>query len=66
MTTDTTQSEDILATAAAWRAAQTSIRVNRLARKEAARKAADGAALAAVTAAWQAFVVAIKAELGVT
>lgn len=56
--------DDILATAAAWRAAQTSIRVNRLARKEAARKAAGVAALAPVTAAWQAFVVAIKAQLG--
>jgi len=58
--------DDILATAAAWRAAQTSIRANRLARKEAARKAADVAALAAVTVAWQTFVVAIKAQLGVT
>lgn len=58
--------DDILATAAAWRAAQTAIRANRLARKEAARNAADVAALATVTTAWQAFVVAIKAQLGVT
>ncbi len=56
--------DDILATAAAWRTAQTAIRTNRLARKEEARKAADVAALATITAAWQVFVDAVKTQLG--
>ncbi len=56
--------DDILSTAAAWRTAQTAIRANRLARKEAARKAGSVAEIGAVKAQWSAFVVAIKAQLG--
>lgn len=57
--------DDILATAAAWRTAQTAIRAQRLAAKEAARRAVDAAALAAVAAQWSAFVTAIRAQLGI-
>lgn len=57
--------DNILTTAAAWRTAQTAIRANRLACKEAARNASDVAALTTVATEWQAFVVAIKAQLGV-
>ena len=56
--------DSILSTAAAWRAAQTSIRVNRLTCKEAARKANSIADIYAVKSQWQNFVVAIKAQLG--
>lgn len=54
--------DDILATAAAWRTAQASIRAQRLARKEQARTAAD---LAPVATGWAGFVAAIRAALGV-
>lgn len=57
--------DDILATAAAWRSAQTAIRAQRLAAKEAARRATDAAALAAVAGQWTAFVTAIRAQLGI-
>lgn len=56
--------DDILATTAAWRTAQAAIRAQRLAAKEAARKAEDAATLAAVATQWSAFVTAIKAQLG--
>lgn len=56
--------DDILATAAAWRGAQAAIRANRLARKEDARIATDQAAIEAVAAAWVAFLVTIRTQLG--
>lgn len=55
--------DDILATAAAWRTAQTAIRANRLACKEAARKAEAFETIEAVTAQWQAFIVAVREQL---
>ena len=54
--------DDILATAAGWRAAQSAIRAQRLARKEQARTATD---LGPVAAAWAGFVATIRAALGV-
>ena len=57
--------DDILATATAWRTAQISIRSNRLAKKEAARLAADFAALDTVKAEWQGFVALTRGQLGV-
>lgn len=56
--------DDIAATAAAWRNAQSAIRAARLARKEQARTAADAAALATVLAAWAGFVAAVRTQLG--
>lgn len=63
--TATWAADDIAATAAAWRNAQASMRANRLQHKEAARNAADAAALDAVSASWEAFLVAIKTQLGI-
>lgn len=57
--------DDILATSNAWRTAMAAIRLNRLGRKEEARKAMDAAALAVVKAQWDGFVTAITAQLGV-
>ena len=55
--------DSILATATAWRATQAQIRTNRLACKEAARAATTAEELAPVVAQWDAFVVAITAQL---
>ena len=63
--TTTQAADDILAQATAWRNAQNAIRANRLARKEAARAAADLAALGAITAQWNGFLTAIRTQLGV-
>lgn len=54
--------DDILTTARGWRQAQSSIRATRLTCKEQARTATD---LAPVAAAWNGFVVTIRAALGV-
>lgn len=64
--TATWAADNIAATATAWRSAQASLRANRLAKKEAARTAADLAALATVETAWNAFVTAIKQQLGIS
>lgn len=56
--------DDILATSAAWRAAQADIRANRLARKEDVRAAANPAAVDDVLATWAAYVKATRASLG--
>lgn len=64
--TVTWAADSIAATAAAWRAAQASLRANRLAKKEAARTAADLAALATVETAWNTFVTTIKQQLGIS
>ena len=58
--------DSILATATAWLSAQTTIRANRLAHKEAARRAADFDALDLVKAGWTTAVQAIRAQLGIT
>ena len=63
--TTTQAANDIIAQATAWRGAQAAIRANRLARKEAARAAADLAALNAITAQWSGFLTAIRTQLGV-
>lgn len=57
--------DDILATAAAWRGAQSAIRLHRLTGKEAARDAEDAGALATVAGQWRGFVAYVKAQLGV-
>lgn len=54
--------DDILATAAAWRPAKEAIRANRLALKIQAQTATD---LAPLMAQWAAFLVTIRAALGV-
>lgn len=54
--------DDILTTARGWRQAQSAIRATRLTCKEQARTATD---LAPIAAQWDAFLVAIKAALGV-
>lgn len=62
--TDQQAADDIIATGAAWLAAEEAIRAQRLLRKEQARLAPDLAALATVRGAWVAFVAAIRAQLG--
>lgn len=57
--------DDILATAGAWRAAQIAIRTKRMTAKAGARAAAEIDRLEAVKVEWKAFVVAIRAQLGV-
>jgi hypothetical protein len=57
---------DILATAAAWRSAQLSIRSNRLARKEDVRNAAGTDDLATALASWAGFVSNLKQTLGIS
>jgi len=64
--TATWSANDIAATAAAWRTAQTTMRENRLLHKENARNAADTAALNAVATSWAAFLVTIKTQLGLS
>ena len=56
-------SDDILATALAWRTAQAAIRMNRLSYKEAARSATTAEELALVVTQWDTFVGAITAQL---
>jgi hypothetical protein len=63
--TATQAADDILATAAAWIAAQDAIRNARLLRKEQVRAATDKAGIGTALAAWAAFVVYIKGQLGV-
>lgn len=58
--------DDILATAAAWRAAQAQIRANRLMCKELARRSVDDTGLKAALAQWAGFVVSIRASLGLS
>ena len=55
--------DDILATAQGWRDAQAQIRLNRLSRKELARKATTATELDTVRTQWAAFVVAIRSQL---
>lgn len=57
--------DDILATAAAWRPAKSSIRANRLAAKEAVRDSLTISEVEAVLAWWVIFVVAIRTQLGI-
>lgn len=57
--------DDILATAAAWRSAQSMIRGQRLASKEAVRAAVDIATVDAAMATWAAFVATIRGQLGI-
>lgn len=63
--TATQAADDIIAVADAWLSAQASIRSNRLARKEEARKATTAAGVDAALAAWATFVAQIRAALGV-
>lgn len=57
--------DDILATAASWRTAQAAIRQNRLASKEAVRKAVTVEEVNTAMATWAGFVTYIKGQLGV-
>jgi len=61
--TATAACDDILATASAWRTAQSAIRAARLLRKEQARNAATAQELNTVTASWEGFVAAIRSQL---
>lgn len=63
--TATVACDDILATANNWLNAQSSIRTNRLARKEDARKATTAAGVDTALASWAAFVSQIRTSLGV-
>ena len=63
--TATVACDDILATAGGWLNAQSSIRTNRLARKEEARKATTSAGVDAALASWAAFVSQVRTSLGV-
>lgn len=63
--TATQAADDIIATAAAWRTAQKSIRYNRLGAKEAARLADTVASLDAIAGQWAGFVVHIRTALGI-
>ena len=56
--------DSIIATAAAWRAAQGSIRGERLLRKEQAKNAIDVVALETVKTQWSGFVTAVRGQLG--
>lgn len=56
--------ESIIATATAWRAAQATIRAQRLLRKEQARISADQHALDTVAVQWAGFVSVARAQLG--
>ena len=64
--TATQATDDILATAAAWLAAKDAIRAARLLRKEQVRIATTQADINTAMAAWQAFVVYIKGQLGIS
>jgi hypothetical protein len=60
-----TACEAILAMAAGWREAQASLRDMRLTTSSAAEVVVDGDALDTIKAAWSAFLVALKTQLGV-
>ena len=57
--------DSIIATAAAWRSAQASMRATRLLSKEQARVTVDVAALDAIKVQWDEFMVALKLQLNV-
>jgi len=57
--------DSIIATAAAWRSAQASMRATRLLSKEQARVAVDVTALDAIKVQWDEFMVALKLQLNV-
>lgn len=57
--------DNIIATSASWRAAQSAMRSQRLSSKEAAKGAIDLAALAAIRSTWDSFVISIRAQLGI-
>lgn len=57
--------DDILATAAAWRSAQASIRAQRLTSKEAVRAAVDAAGVNTAMTTWAVFVATIRGQLGI-
>ena len=57
--------DSIIATATDWRSAQSTLRAERLLRKEQARTALDATALDAIKAQWEAFMVALKLQLNV-
>lgn len=61
--TATWAADSIAAKATAWRAAQASMRANRLQHKSSARNAATIAALETVEAAWNAYFAALKTSL---
>lgn len=63
--TATQAADDILATAAAWVAAQNAIRATRLLRKEQVRSATNNEGVVVALAAWQGFLSFIKKALGV-
>ena len=63
--TATTAANDIAATATSWRSAQASMRATRLLRKEQGANAVDAAALAVIKAQWEAYIIAMRASLGV-
>jgi hypothetical protein len=55
--------DSIIATATNWRSAQSTLRAERLLRKEQARTAVDAAELDAVRAQWAAFLAALTAQM---
>lgn len=55
--------DSIIATATNWRSAQSTLRAERLLRKEQARTAVDAAALDLVAAQWAAFLTTLKAQM---
>ena len=57
--------DSIIATATDWRSVQSTLRAERLLRKEQARTALDATALDAIKAQWEAFMVALKLQLNV-
>lgn len=57
--------DSIIATAAAWRSAQASMRATRLLSKEQARVAVDATALYAIKTQWDEFMIALKLQLNV-
>lgn len=61
----TQAADDILAVAAGWLNAQSSIRTNRLARKEEARKATTAVGVDTALASWATFVAQMRTSLGV-
>lgn len=63
--TATQATDDILATAAAWRGAQIAIRSARLARKEQVRTAIDSAGITTAMTAWAGFVAYMRGQLGI-
>lgn len=58
--------DDTLAIAAAWRAAQASIRQNRLKHKDDIRRATTHAAVETLLTSWSTFVAQIRSSLGLT